>query len=149
VSSFIAAGAAFLLAVLWFDLMFDVQVLGHSERELPDEALASIARYYRRVTTTARPMSLLIALVMLATLAAVVVEVVRGGARPWVGWSSLAVTVPPIALARARTVPNAVRLGARRDPPERQSALARVICREHLACFVAILALLALQLAFA
>jgi len=149
VSSCAAAGAGFLLAVLWFDLMFDVQVIGHSGRALPDVVLASIARYYRRVTTTARPMSLLIALVMLATLAAVVVEVVRGPGAPWVGWCSLAVTIPPLVLARLRTVPNAVRLGAQRDPLERQSALARTIWREHLACFSAILALLTLQLAFA
>ena len=27
VSAFVTAGAGFLLAVLWFDLMFDVQVL--------------------------------------------------------------------------------------------------------------------------
>ena len=30
-----SAGAGFLLAVLWFDLMFDVQVLGHAGDELP------------------------------------------------------------------------------------------------------------------
>jgi hypothetical protein len=149
VYAFAAAGAGFLLAVLWFDLMFDVQVIGHDQPQLPEEVLASIARYYRRVTTTASPMSLLIALVMLATLAAVVVEIVRGPGAPWVGWASLAATIPPIALARVRTVPNAVRLGARGDPPERQSALARAVYRDHLACAAAILALLVLQLAFA
>jgi len=149
VNAFAAAGAGFLLAVLWFDLMFDVQVIGRQQRELPEEVLASIARYYRRVTTAARPMNLLIALVMLATLAAVVVEIVRGPGAPWVGWASLAAIVPPIALARVRTVPNAVRLGARNDPRERQSALARVIYRDHIACAAAILTLLVLQLAFA
>ena len=92
---------------------------------------------------------ILIALVMLATLAAVVVEIVRGPGAPWVGWASLAAIVPPIALARVRTVPNAVRLGARNDPRERQSALARVIYRDHIACAAAILTLLVLQLAFA
>ena len=30
-NAFVAAGAGFLLAVLWFDLMFDVQVLGGRE----------------------------------------------------------------------------------------------------------------------
>jgi hypothetical protein len=29
VTPFVTAGAGFLLAVLWFDLMFDVQVLAH------------------------------------------------------------------------------------------------------------------------
>ena len=31
-----SAGGGFLLAVLWFDLMFDVQARGHRERELPE-----------------------------------------------------------------------------------------------------------------
>ena len=34
-----AAGAGFLLAVLWFDLMFDVQVRGHDGAELPEDVL--------------------------------------------------------------------------------------------------------------
>jgi ER membrane protein SH3 len=148
-SAFVTAGAGFLLAVLWFDLMFDVQVLAHRERELPEEVLASIAGYYRRVTTAARPMNRLIALVMLATLAAVAAEIVRGAGPAWVPWASLALAVPPIALAGAHTVPGAVRLGARTDPIERQRALARSICRDHVLCALAIAALLALQLGFA
>ena len=58
-SAFITAGAGFLLAVLWFDLMFDVQVRG-SRGTVPEDALASIAAYYARVTTAARAMSRLI-----------------------------------------------------------------------------------------
>ena len=38
----VVGGAGFLLAVLWFDLMFDVQVRGHDGAVLPDEVLASI-----------------------------------------------------------------------------------------------------------
>jgi hypothetical protein len=34
--AFVTAGAGFLLAVLWFDLMFDVQALPHRGRELPE-----------------------------------------------------------------------------------------------------------------
>ena len=49
-----AAGCGFLLAVLWFDLMFDVQALRAPEGELPERSLASIAGYYARVTTAAR-----------------------------------------------------------------------------------------------
>jgi hypothetical protein len=60
----VTAGGGFLLAVLWFDLMFDVQVRGHRAAELPDDVLDSIATYYRRVTTTARPMNRLVAAVM-------------------------------------------------------------------------------------
>jgi hypothetical protein len=122
VSAFVTAGAGFLLAVLWFDLMFDVQTIAHRGPELPEAALASIAGYYSRVTTAARPMNRLIALVMLATLAAIVVELASGQQPDWVPWVSLALAVPPIALAGAHTVPSAVRLGSRR-PPERARAL--------------------------
>src|SRR5947209_13566344 len=107
--------------------MFDVQVVGHAERELPEEVLATIAAYYRRVTTSARPMNRLIATVMLATLAAIVVEIVRGEPRQWVAWASLVLAAAPIALAGIRIVPRAVRLGGRTDPPERQSTLATEI----------------------
>ena len=144
-----SAGGGFLLAVLWFDLMFDVQVIGHRDGELPEEVLVSISDYYRRVTTTARPMNRLIALVMLATLAPIIAELLDEGTHAWVAWSSLAAAMTPIALAGARTVPNAVRLGARRDPYMRQSTLARSICRQHLFCAASIAALLVLQLAFA
>ena len=90
-SRFVAGGAGFLLAVLWFDLMFDVQVLAHRRRpELPEPALASIAGYYRRVTTTARPMNRLVGVAMLATLAAIVVELARGDHPRWAAWTSLA-----------------------------------------------------------
>ncbi|MGZ6640018.1 MAG: hypothetical protein ACXVII_45335, partial [Solirubrobacteraceae bacterium] len=86
---FVTAGAGFLLAVLWFDLMFDVQALFHRGRGLPEDTLASIAGYYRRVTTTARPMNRLVAAVMLATIGAIVAQIVRGDRPPWVGWVSL------------------------------------------------------------
>jgi hypothetical protein len=147
-TAFVTAGAGFLLAVLWFDLMFDVQVLGQDRnRELPEERLASIAAYYARVTTAARPMNRLIATAMLATVAAIVVEIADRGAVPAaVAWVSLALALAPILLVGARTVPHAVRLGARADPPAEQSALARSICREHLLCFASIAALIALQL---
>jgi hypothetical protein len=149
VSAFVTAGAGFLLAVLWFDLMFDVQTIAQREPELPEAALASIAGYYSRVTTAARPMNRLIALVMLATLAAIVVELASGQQPDWVPWASLALAVPPIALAGAHTVPSAVRLGTRRDPVARQSELAHSICREHMFCVLCIAALLVVQLGFA
>jgi hypothetical protein len=149
VSAFVTAGAGFLLAVLWFDLMFDAQVLGHRERELPEQVLGAISAYYRRVTTAARPMNRLIATVMLATLAAIAVQIASGEERTWVALLSLALALPPIVLAGARIVPRAVRLGARVDPAELQSALARSIFREHVLCASSIAALLTVQLAFA
>jgi len=148
VRSFTAAGAGFLLAVLWFDLMFDVQVFRKKAVVLEPE-VTSISAYYKRVTTDARPMNRLVAAVMLATVASVVTEVVRHGDPRWAAWASLALVVGAVALAGARTVPHAVRLGAGRDPSAEQTALARSILREHLLCLTAIAAVLVIQLAWA
>jgi len=142
VNAFVAAGAGFLLAVLWFDLMFDVQARGGPD----DAALASIAAYYARVTTAARPMNRLVALAMLATLAAIVVQLAGDGG--WVPWASLALVGAAVGVAAGHTVPAAVRLGTRRDPPAEQRALARSILRDHLLCLAAIAGVLALQLGF-
>jgi ER membrane protein SH3 len=145
VTPFVTAGAGFLLAVLWFDLMFDVQV---RRREAPgEEALASIAGYYARATTGARPMNRLVALVMLATLAGIVAQLARGEDPAWVAWASLAFTGAAVAVAGAHTVPAAVRLGTRRDPVDVQGRLAQSILRDHLFCLAAIAAVLVLQLA--
>jgi hypothetical protein len=147
VSAFVTAGAGFLLAVLWFDLMFDVQAAGRGAGEVPEPALASIAAYYARVTTAARPMNRLIAAVMAATLAAIVVEIAKGTGPDWLGWVSLALALAAIGLAGARTVPAAVRLGTRRDPLPVQSALARSVLAQHVFCFTAIACVIVLQLA--
>ena len=147
--AFTASGAAFLLAVLWFDLMFDVQVLRRRRVEVPEAVLESIAAYYRRVTTEARPMNRLVAAAMLATLGAIVAELVDAAAPHWPGWVSLALVASAVGLAAGRTVRNAVRLGARRDPLPRQLALARSVGRDHLFCLAAVSAALVLQLAWA
>ena len=146
-SAFVTAGGGFLLAVLWFDLMFDVQAAGGTVGELPEPALVSISAYYARVTTSARPMNRLIAATMLATVAAIVVELANGVGPAWAVWGSLAVALAPILLAGTRTVPAAVRLGERRDPPATQSRLARRVLREHVLCLASIAALIVLQLA--
>ena len=78
-NAFATAGVGFLMAVLWFDLMFDVQTRKHRDGLLPPEVLASISGYYRRVTTEAFPMNRLVALVMLLTLVVYGVEIVWGG----------------------------------------------------------------------
>ncbi len=149
-TAFVCAGSGFLLAVLWFDLMHDVQVLRPRPGAVPVESLRSIARYYRRVTTDARPMNRLVALVMVATLIAVVVEVVSDDVPGWVAWTSLVLAVVPISVAALRTVGNAVRLGADVDrlTPDHE-AVARSIGRDHVFCFAAIAALLVIQLAWA
>jgi hypothetical protein len=149
VTAFVTGGAGFLLAVLWFDLMFDVQVRGHGRGDLPEHVLASISGYYRRVTTAARPMNRLIAAVMLATLAAIVIQIAKADAPRWVGWASLALAGSAILVAGGHTVPNAVRLGAGTDPVEERSRIARSILRDHLFCIAAIASVLAIELGFA
>jgi hypothetical protein len=146
VQAFACAGVGFLLAVVWFDLMFDVQVLRHRSGDVPETVLASTAAYYRRVTTDAAPMNLLVAVAMLGALAAIIVELARDLDPAWVGWSSLALLLVPLLFARLRTVPNAVRLGSRADPVPLQSTLARVILRDHLVCVGSLIAVLVIQL---
>jgi hypothetical protein len=145
-----AAGAGFLLAVLWFDLMFDVQARGSiAGEELPVAARDSIAAYYRRVTTAARPMNMLIAAVMVATLGALIVEVAHASTRSWEAWASLLLALFAIGFAALRTVRNARRFGTQRDTTLAQSALARSILRDHVLCGVAIAAVVVLQVLLA
>jgi len=143
--TFAAAGAAFLVCVLWFDLMFDVQVRGHYG-EVPANALASISGYYRRVTREAWPMNRLIAVVMLLTLLVIVLEIVLGRYPRWIEWISLLAAVSAIGLARMRTIPNASRLGKASDSAEEQSRLARAIYKDHIYCLAAMTLVLLLQL---
>jgi hypothetical protein len=143
-----AAGAGFLLAVLWFDLMFDVQV----RRDPVDAAVVrGIAAYYRRVTTDSRPMNRLVALVMLVTLASIVVQVVTVGTgdTPW--WSALAVPLAlgPILLAGLRTVPSAVRLGQTTETGVDDVVLARRILADHMVCFAGMAGVVAVQIGLA
>jgi hypothetical protein len=146
-SLILAACGGFLLAVLWMDLMFDVQVLRYREgANLPEPVLASIAAYYHRVTTSARPMGHLVGAVMAIALVTLAVELAAGGRARWIPLASLVLGGGPIALAALRVVPNAVRLATRSDSAEQQSALARAICRDHLVCLAGVLAFEALQL---
>src|SRR6266851_6498614 len=144
--TFAATGAGFLLAVLWFDLMFDVQTRKHPGDVLPPEVLSSISGYYRRVTTEAYPMNRLIALVMLLTLAAICAEVVQGETPWWIGWGSLLLAGGGFAPTMMRTVPNARRLGSAQGSAEEQSRLARAIYRDHLTSFARMVVVLGLQL---
>jgi hypothetical protein len=141
------AGAGFLLAVLWFDLMFDVQVRGRQEPSA--EALASIASYYRRVTLQATPMNRLVALVMAGTIAALAVQIADGDAERWASVTSLVLVVAAAGLALSHTFANGARLGSGKYPVERQIALARLMLRDHLLCLAAIVTVLVLQLGVA
>jgi hypothetical protein len=141
-----SAGAGFLLAVLWFDLMFDVQVRGHAGEMLPESVTSSIAAYYARVTTAARPMNRLIAVTMLVTLASEIAMLFGDELPTWRAAAALVLTGIGVGLAGVRTVPNAVRLGTQRDDATTQSRLARAILRDHLICITAIAATLLLLL---
>jgi hypothetical protein len=145
----LAACGGFLLAVLWMDLMFDVQVLRHPRGPLPSPVLDAIGAYYRRVTTEAAPMGRAVGAVMVAAVATSAVFLWRGGEPRWAGWTSLALCLPPVVLAQTRIFPAAVRLGKREGTQEERSRLARSICRAHLACLAAISIFTALQLALA
>src|SRR2546421_3844227 len=100
-TAFVTGGAGFLLAVLWFDLMFDVQALRRRAGDLPEDVLASTAAYYRRVTTAARPMNRLGAAPMLGAIVAIVVQLVggdvpRSGAVFLLVFASRALPLPPL-----------------------------------------------------
>lgn len=140
------ACSGFLLAVLWMDLIFDTQARGARNARLSDPVLASISAYYRRATTTSRPMSRLIAAVMVVLLAALAFRAVRGHDPTWLAAASAVLAAAPILLAGIRTVPNAVRLGGRGDGAAEQSRLARSLYRDHLVCFACMVAFLVLRL---
>jgi hypothetical protein len=145
-----AACAGFLVAVLWMDLMFDSQVLRHRDAEvLPESVLSSISAYYRRATTTSRPMSYLIAPVMVILVGTLIVRFVGGGDPVWLIALTAVLAVVPIALAAVRTVPNAKRLGARTGDAFAQSRLARSVCVDHLLCLVCLPGFLAVWLTLA
>jgi hypothetical protein len=138
------------MAVLWMDLIFDTQVLRHrGADELPESVLDSISGYYRRATTTSRPMSYLIALVMLTLLGSLGFRWLLGDDAIWVLTASTVLAAVPILLALVRTVPNAVRLGARAGSPAELSHLARSICRDHFICLTFMSAFLVLWVAVA
>ena len=132
--AFATASAGFLLAVLWFDLMHDVLARG----EVADDDLATIQRYYRRVTTEAFPMNRLVLVAMLCLLAALVAELVGDSVPAWAPTASLVLAVPPIVLSR-KVVRMAKALTTRDE--------AKTILRDHVFCFVCLTGVLAVQLA--
>ena len=88
--------------------MFDSQVLRHrGADELPESVLASVSAYYRRATTTSRPMGHLIALVMATLLGSLIVRFATGDDLVWLIAVSVVLAGLPIAL----------QLGARSPTP--------------------------------
>ena len=129
--AFAAAGAAFLLAVLWFDLLFDVQVRTQATDPLPPDVLASISTYYRRVTIEGSPMMYLPVVVMPLTLGAIVAEIARAAVPPWLGWVSLVLAGSAVFATLFIAVPRAQRIGRAQESPEVLSALARRVFLLH------------------
>jgi len=140
----LAACGGFLLAVLWFDLMFDVQVVGHTA-PLPDALLASIAHYYARVTTGAHPMHRLVGVVMAVTVLGSFAAV-STAPRSLRSWLALGTATIPIALAATRVFPNAVQLGLGVGSPIEQSALAQAIFVDHVFCWLGMALFTTLQI---
>jgi hypothetical protein len=127
--------------------MFDVQTRKGRGEAVPPEVLSSIAAYYRRVTTDARPMNRLVGLVMLLTLLAIGAEIVENRNPVWLEAVSLACALSAIGLAVVRTFRKAVALGAGEGTLKARSHLARSIYRDHLYCLASIATLIVLQLA--
>ncbi len=139
-------GGGFLLAVLWFDLMFDVQVWPHWAQEtLPEDVLASIAGYYQRVTTDAAPMNLLVGGVMFLTIGAVIWNLMRGTHAMWVRVGTLILISVPVGAAQMVIFPAAQQLATRVDSLDVQTDLVNAIFTAHVAFFVAISLMLLLQ----
>src|SRR2546429_7656499 len=90
VTPFVTTGGAFLFTILYADLMFDLQVLGHGGPELPEGVLASISNYYRRVTVEARPLNRLVVAAQVRDPAGIRLPL-GGGANPGPG----GVSAPP------------------------------------------------------
>jgi hypothetical protein len=127
----IAVGAAFLFAVLWFDMMFDTQVGKYPSGALPAEILASLSTYYRRVTVEGAPMMYLPVAVMALVLAAVILELVGATVAPWIGWISLALAAWAVVSVAFMAVPRAQRIGRAKEPPDVLSGLARQVLALH------------------
>ena len=141
----LAACAGFLLAVLWMDLMFDVQALG-GPAVLPESVLRSIAAYYARVTTNASPMGSAIGAVMIVAVTGALVRLVREPESRRRNALALVLIAVPVTLALLRVFPDAVRLGASTDPVPVRSDLVRTILHGHLFCLASVTAFLIVQL---
>lgn len=145
--AFVAAGAGFLLAVLWFDLMHDEMARGHDGDELPPDVIDGVTRYYARVTRGAAPMNRLVGLVMIGTVAAIATQLVAGHDPYWVPVASLPLALTGIVTAIARTVPTAVRLGQGGYPTAADASRAiRTVRTDHHLAFVGMSAVVGVQL---
>ena len=141
-------GGGFLLAVLWFDLKFDVlawSALLHGS-ELSEDAMQAIITYYRQATGTESSGLPLIMMMMALSVVAALVQTGRSQLPLMLRGAALLFLVAPIALAGGRVVPNARILATQTMDLQTQTDLAILILHDHLYCFSSITAFLLLQL---
>jgi hypothetical protein len=141
-------GGGFLLAVLWFDLKFDLLVYDQlvDRGDVDAEALASIKAYYTRALGTEMAGFPLIMTMMFLSIVATLVQFKDDCLVTWTWIASLLLLVPPILLAFVRVVPNAGRLADSDADHRHQLDLAETILQDHLFCFASISCFLVLQL---
>jgi hypothetical protein len=134
----------YLIAVLWIDLIFDTMVLPYhnSKEPLPEEVLATMAAFFKRITLKPR----LIYVVMISMWAIIILQIVQSSVPAWIAWASLVLTTVPTGYATARVMPAARRLGTRADSLEKQSELARSLFSMHALSFTLMTILFILQL---
>jgi hypothetical protein len=150
-TTYITAGLGFLAGVLWLDLIFDLLVFRNAEAgtRAHEDALALVGAYYRHATGGARPMDLLIGVVMILTLVALILQRIGHECPTWVSVASLIAAGGPIGLALTHTVPNAIKLGATpNDASAERSRLARSVLRDHVLALAGIGTALVLQFAY-
>ena len=138
----------FLLAVLWFDLKFDLLVLDQlvDRGDVDREALAGIKAYYARALGTEMAGFPLIMTMMFLSVVATLVQYKDDCLVAWTWLASLLLLVPPILLAIVRVVPNAGKLADSDADYRQQLDLADAILQDHLFCFASISCFLVLQL---
>lgn len=142
----VAAGAAILFAIVWWDMIFDSQVLNHPTGDLPPDVLATTSSYYRRCTVEGRPMMYLPVVVMLLTLASIVCELLRHIGPAWVGWTSLALAAGGTVSVAFIAVPRAQRIARAQESPEVLSDLARFVFKLHALAAICWIVVIVLQL---
>ena len=137
------AGIGFLIAVLWIDLIFDSSAWLYrgGNEDLPEEVLATMSHYYRRVTH--KPYMLF--LIMAIILGMLILQITQNLVPAWIGWLSLILFLISAGCAGVYVIPIASRLRSRTDQIEKQSQLARSLFPAHVFCFILILLLGAIQ----
>ena len=140
----------FLCAVLWFDLMFDVQVFPYLKKKLPKSALDSICEYYKRVTIDASPMGKFVGIVMLFVVVSHILEFLENeGICFYLSILSFCCSFYGMLLASIRTLPYAMRLGRGKEDVEVLNTLAFQVFYDHASslCFMCIAVIIQLYIA--